>query len=67
MKILAIAQSASQLRPILAETLTAFSDRSCRDILKRKKTGEVLDHFQSLIERKFENIEKNVVLKFFKR
>ena len=32
-----------------------------------KKTGVVLDHFLSLIERKFEYLEKNGVLKFFKR
>ena len=36
-KILAITQTACQLRPILAKTLDASSDRICWDILKRKK------------------------------
>ena len=43
-KILAITETACQPWPILAKTLNASSDCICWDILKRKKTGEALDH-----------------------
>ena len=38
-KILAVAQSACQPRPISAKTLDASSNHICWDILKRKKVG----------------------------
>ena len=61
---MAIAQSARQPRPILAEILNASSDRICWNFLKQKKTGEVSNHFQYAIRRKFWYHEKNGVLKF---
>ena len=64
-KILTITQSACPPRPISAKTLNASRDRICWDILKRKKTGVVLDQFQLPIWRNFEFFEKNGVFQFF--
>ena len=64
-KILAINQTACQPWPILAKTLDTFSKRICWDILKRKKTGEVLDLYESPHGRNFQYLQKNSVLNFF--
>ena len=57
-KILAVAQSGCQLRPILAQTWNGSNDRICWDFWNRKKTGAFLDQFQSPIERNFDYLEK---------
>ena len=49
-KILAVAQSACQPRPILAETLDASSNHICWDVLKRKKIVRFWTHWSSLLK-----------------
>ena len=65
-KILAIAQSACQPRPISAKTLDASSDRICWDILKRKKLVRFWTYWSNLLKG-FLNISKKMAfLIFFK-
>ena len=49
-KILAVAQSACQPRPILAETLDASSNHICWDIWKRKKLVRFWTHWSNLLK-----------------
>ena len=49
-KILAIAQLACQLRPILAKTLDASSNHICWDISKRKKMVRFWTHWSNLLK-----------------
>ena len=49
-KILAVAQSACQPRPILAETLDASSNHICWDIWKRKKMVRFWTHWSNLLK-----------------
>ena len=64
-KIWAVSQSACQPQPISAKTLDASSNLICWDISKRKKTGEVLDLYESPEGRNFQYLQKNGVLNFF--
>ena len=63
-KILAIAQSACQPQPILAETLDASSDRICWDILKRKKLVRFWTYMSHLMEGIFNIFKKMAFLIF---
>ena len=63
-KILAIAQSACQPRPILAETLDASSDRICWDISKRKKLVRFWTYWSNLLKGFF-NISKKMAFLIF--
>ena len=49
-KILAVAQSACQPRPISAETLDASSNHICWDIWKRKKLVRFWTHWSNLLK-----------------
>ena len=63
-KILAIAQSACQPRPILAKTLNASSDRICWDISKRKKLVRFWTYWSNLLKGFF-NISKKMAFLIF--
>ena len=63
-KILAIAQSACQPRPILAETLDASSNRICWDISKRKKLVRFWTYWSNLLKGFF-NISKKMAFLIF--
>ena len=64
-KILAIAQSACQPRPILAKTLDASSDRICWDILKRKKLVRFWTYWSNFLKGFFNVSKKTAFLIFF--
>ena len=49
-KILAVAQSACQPRPISAETLDASSNHICWNILKRKKLVRFWTHWSKIVK-----------------
>ena len=57
-KILAIAHSACQPRPISAKTLDASSDGICWDILKRKKLVRFWTYLSNLMEGIFNISQK---------
>ena len=63
-KILAIAQSACQPRPISAKTLDASSDHICWDILKRKKLVRFWTYWSNLLKGFF-NISKKMAFLIF--
>ena len=63
-KILAIAQSACQPRPISAKTLDASSDHICWDILKRKKLVRFWTYWSNLLKG-FLNISKKMAFLIF--
>ena len=63
-KILAIAQSACQLQPILAKTLDASSDHICWDISKRKKLVRFWTYWSNLLKGFF-NISKKMTFLIF--
>ena len=66
-KILAIAQSACQPRPISAKTLDASSDRICWDISKRKKLARFWTYRSNLLKGFFNISKKNGVFNFFEK